>query len=99
MSKNYRMISRLVSRTKDDLYRAYDKGYQQAKEDYSRRGLGWLKINDGLPDSMEWVLVCERLDEKPRLAFIDKDGKWHTDVGESEPPFESWFKVRFWRDI
>lgn len=97
--KHYKQLNKIISRSKDDLYRAYDKGYQQAKEDFSGKSSAWIKVNDDLPVPMEWVLVCERLDAKPRLAFIDDDGTWHTDVGIDEPPFEKWFKVRFWRDI
>ena len=78
--KHYKQLNKIISRSKDDLYRAYDKGYQQAKEDFSGKSSAWIKANDDLPVPIEWVLVCERLDAKPRLAFIDGDGTWNTDV-------------------
>lgn len=41
MAKKYTQLNNLVTESKENLHKAYDRGYAQAKEDYKRTKTSW----------------------------------------------------------
>ena len=42
MSKKYTQLNNLVTQSRENLHKAYDRGYAQAKEDYKRPMTEWI---------------------------------------------------------
>jgi len=62
----------------------------------------WRDVSVELPEPLEydWVLVCDEIGNKPRLAEYSRiTKKWHTDSYEDGYDFEEWFSVNYWRPI
>lgn len=43
MSKTYRQCNGMMSKVRDQIYKAYDKGYEQGRTDYQRRDGEWTR--------------------------------------------------------
>lgn len=42
MSKKYTQVNNLVTQSRENLHKAYDRGYEQAKKDYKRPPTHWI---------------------------------------------------------
>ena len=63
MAKKYRQINNLITESKENLHKAYDRGYAQAKEDYKRPLTTWTA--DPHESGMQFICsVCK----KPAIA-------------------------------
>lgn len=62
----------------------------------------WREFTGEMPKGYDWVLVCEEKGNKPMIAeYSNYTHTWHTDDNHEDehPPFESWFKVKYWKPI
>jgi len=60
MARKYTQINNLVSDSRDNLHKAYDRGYEQAKKDY-QPGLTQLKCEPGEGGLQFKCIKCSRL--------------------------------------
>lgn len=60
MSKVYRQCNGLMGKVRDQLYRAYDKGYEQGKTDFKRADGEWSKEALGVKGLWYRCSNCQR---------------------------------------
>ena len=66
MSKKYTQINNLVSDTKENLHKAYDRGYEQGKEDYKRPQTTWTPE----PGEKGMQFRCNRCNKPTIAAYL-----------------------------